>query len=194
MEELTIAVDGRLMLDTSVLPTGYVPRSDVPEPAPLLQAPEPEIEPAVVPAPPPTPWPSVPTPIQWTARGVALALVWQDEAGVRWLCHAYGDPLTLPDFPPTATKEIVGVPVGAREAAARLPQDCGCVAHQGPHWLHMDLFDREVHADLLWPVGQHSQGYFAFAIEEKARIGKLVHAMRAAGMERLPWAKVRGAP
>ena len=27
--------------------------------------------------------------------------------------------------------------------------DCGCITHQGPHWLHMDLLDRERNLKLL---------------------------------------------
>lgn len=30
-----------------------------------------------------------------------------------------------------------------------LEQDCNCITHKGPHWLHMDAIDKRLNASLL---------------------------------------------
>ena len=60
-----------------------------------------------------------------------------------------------------------------------LPKDCGCVIHEGPHWLHMDDVRHDLNRRLLdtSPMG--------FAIEEQARLGDKLHEMTTRGIKRL---------
>lgn len=49
--------------------------------------------------------------------------------------------------------------------------DCGCIGHEGPHWLHMDKLWREMNRKLL--DGGDSLGMIGFAKEEIARLNEL---------------------
>lgn len=128
-------------------------------------------------------WPRTPTSCCTLADGRVLALVWADEQGDRFLArHPDGLPLTedtIRDF----TTDRLGVPAGLRERIADLPKDCGCITHDGPHWLHMDLMDRERNARLLWPPSESS--YLAYAQAEARRLSALAEEMERAGLDRL---------
>lgn len=185
MEELTIAADGRLMLDTSALPQTYVPRSGAPRPAveevhPDMGAPA---DPPVVAEPEPTPWPTTPTPVPPTKP---YYYVWLDNDGQRWLTHRYGEPLIVNgELHPDTIKDRVGEPIGWRDAAALLPKDCNCVTHEGPCWLAYDLDWRESNAALLWPPSDYPPYLAGFAQEETARLGELRKAMERHGITSL---------
>ncbi len=77
-------------------------------------------------------------------------------------------------------KERLGVPPGWREAAEKLPQDCTCVTHKGPCWLHMDFMDRERNAELVMPPGG---SLAAFIREESTRAKTQLEHMRRLGIE-----------
>lgn len=66
-------------------------------------------------------------------------------------------------------------------AVARLPHDCGCQTHSGPHWLVYDLDWRESNADLLWP----SLSLAGFAAEEADRLRDLGREMEIHGVDSL---------
>ena len=117
--------------------------------------------------------------------GHLVGLVWRGEDGRRWLVHRYGGDLVDEDGAPhpDRVREALGEPPGWREAMASLPQDCGCADHQGPHWLHMDLLDREEHAAYLWPTSEMSLA--AFAEGEAERLHRLAQEMERAGISSL---------
>jgi hypothetical protein len=60
--------------------------------------------------------------------------------------------------------------------------DCGCIIHEGPHFLHMDRLDWERNINRLRETG----GVRGFVIEEAARLRELAHQLQAHGMDRLP--------
>lgn len=137
-----------------------------------------------------TPWPTTPTPVAWHL-GKSLALVWIDEHGQRWVAHRFGEPVVGEDdkLHPDTRREPLGAPLGWREAAARLPKDCGCIAHEGPCWIHTDLMDRESNAALLWPVRNEGDGnlmaFLAFGREEGLRLRRLLDDMKVANVTNL---------
>lgn len=61
-----------------------------------------------------------------------------------------------------------------------LEKDCGCLTHEGPHWLHMDAVLRGLNGPLL-EMGQA----VAFAQEEAARLREKFVQMERQGILRL---------
>lgn len=49
-----------------------------------------------------------------------------------------------------------------------LPKDCGCITHDGPHWLHMDRVKFQMDLDILKRGGRLA--FHAFAVEEAMRL------------------------
>ena len=49
-----------------------------------------------------------------------------------------------------------------------LEKDCGCIIHEGPHWLHMDEVSRKLNYQILERGGQFAG--IAFAREERVRL------------------------
>lgn len=185
MEEVTIAADGRLMLDTAALPPSHVPRSGAPRPVVNKVGPhvEEQVTPPVWAAPEPVPWPTTPTPVP---THNPRYFVWKDSNGQRWLAHRYGEPVFVNgELHPETTKESVGEPAGWRDAAAVLSKDCNCVTHRGPCWLSYDLDWRESNADLVWPPNDYPPFLAGFAQEEAARLRELGRAMERNGVTSL---------
>jgi hypothetical protein len=71
-----------------------------------------------------------------------------------------------------------------------LVKDCGCLTHEGPHWLHMDALDRERADAMLPPRGLRAedidrQTLMGFIAAEVARLGEKRYQMLARGIEQL---------
>lgn len=71
-----------------------------------------------------------------------------------------------------------------------LIKDCGCITHEGPHWLHMDRLDRAHALGLLPPGGLQASridrlALMGFIAEEIARLGEKRYQMLARGIEKL---------
>ena len=71
-----------------------------------------------------------------------------------------------------------------------LEKDCGCVTHDGPHWLHMDRVSRELNYKKLHeikigdePMASLAMG--AIAREEEARLDRKLFEMKGRGIVRL---------
>lgn len=59
--------------------------------------------------------------------------------------------------------------------------DCGCVGHVGPHWLHQNLVVMQLNLAIL-ERGTSSLSLLAFGREEAVRLADLEDEMRSAGM------------
>lgn len=63
-----------------------------------------------------------------------------------------------------------------------LVKDCGCVTHDGPHWLHMDNLCKELNAQHKRPETLSPKG---FVVEERARLQNLLYQMESRSIVRL---------
>ena len=69
----------------------------------------------------------------------------------------------------------------------RLSKDCGCITHEGPHFLYADRTARALNIApfLERPDGITQLTFWGFAGEERSRLSNLGHALRINGIERL---------
>jgi len=75
----------------------------------------------------------------------------------------------------------------------RLTKDCGCITHEGPHWLHTDRAYREANRKLVLDAFAKSPGIYGgvlgamrgFAGEERARLNAKLFAMKSRGISEL---------
>ena len=99
-------------------------------------------------------WPVTLTVIQWDQQGRPVAAVWRGKDGAGQLVHCGGEAgAHLGVDGPHVHREHVGVPPVWADALKRIPQDCECVTHFGPHWLDYDFTCRVTNAGLLWYPG-----------------------------------------
>lgn len=63
-----------------------------------------------------------------------------------------------------------------------LEKDCGCIIHEGPHWLHMDAVDKDLNQQYLRPdfLSLH-----AFAAAEQRRLEIKLREMESRGIARI---------
>lgn len=75
-----------------------------------------------------------------------------------------------------------------------LPNDCGCITHDGPHWLHEINLERALIADAVarWPEPQtpgqwleHNYAIAYMAAQEQARLEHLLCELERRGIARL---------
>lgn len=61
-----------------------------------------------------------------------------------------------------------------------LEQDCDCVIHEGPHWLHMDSVDKSLNRPLYERAirGERLAAY-AFARQEQRRLSTKLREMES---------------
>jgi len=85
------------------------------------------------------------------------------------------------------TKEIE--PVRARLASGEivvLEQDCGCVIHTGPHWLHMDDVDKALNAPLRERAFRGEfLAVYAYAQAEQRRLASKLREMETRRIEEI---------
>ena len=71
-------------------------------------------------------------------------------------------------------------------SVVELEKDCGCVIHEGPHWLHMDEVDKQLNARLR---ERAFKGEFlavhAFALAEARRLGEKLREMESRNIEEI---------
>ena len=60
-----------------------------------------------------------------------------------------------------------------------LEKDCGCITHDGPHWLHMADMEKELNAPL------RTSSPYAFASQEKYRLASKLREMESRGIVRI---------
>lgn len=61
-----------------------------------------------------------------------------------------------------------------------LSKDCGCITHEGPHWIHADDLYREANKLLSSACTQLASA--GFAIEEQVRLQLKLQIMNAKGI------------
>jgi hypothetical protein len=80
-------------------------------------------------------------------------------------------------------------PVRARLASGEivvLEQDCDCVIHTGPHWLHMDDVDKRLNAPLRERAFQGEfLAVYAYAQAEQRRLASKLREMETRRIEEI---------
>jgi len=64
-----------------------------------------------------------------------------------------------------------------------LEKECGCITHEGPHWIHMDKMDRERNKKLLMIGGDLATR--GFLIEDLERVKQKRRNMELRKIRRL---------
>lgn len=71
-----------------------------------------------------------------------------------------------------------------------LVKECGCIIHDGPHWLHMNAILRKINADWLENAVQRGgwtyQLLAGYAIRESDRLRELRWSMERNHVEEIP--------
>lgn len=65
-----------------------------------------------------------------------------------------------------------------------MEQDCSCITHTGPHWLHMQRLWRDKNRELL--ASGSRLGNMAFVREEEQRLKQLEREMVQRGLQTVP--------
>ncbi len=67
-----------------------------------------------------------------------------------------------------------------------LPKDCGCITHEGPHWLDYDRTIKKINNDIILNQGRVTMlGIMGYQQEERARLNELLFQFKKHNIAKL---------